>query len=257
MYPGLSDFTQPTTQYSPTVNVTTATTSEFAQGGGGTMFTPSGGTTSLNYTNNTSGYMRMLSGAERKELEVPRELFVNIKMLDLLEKAFTFGKTDEVEHHNRTEGILSKIERLTQILKLKNPRGNIDTFIEEYGLKECTWAIERIHKVKEPTQGQSVHALVASVTSGFIRLPDYLYMHEDDAQVKSVLPMLQEMKQLLDQLKPHFGKPGQPFNLSDRYVPLIQKLSGMELNDILSKKLAEEIQDVNEFTKNTFQIYLR
>ena len=252
MYPGFSDYSAPS-QYNPTVGLPQNNDSPTT---GTTVFTPTG-TSSLNYTNNTNEYMRLLSGTERRELEVPRELFVNIKMLDVLEKAFTFGKTSDTEHHTRTESILNKIEKMVQILKQKNSKLTVESFIQEYGLSDCTWAIQRINKVKEPSTGQSVHALVASITSGFIRLPDYFFIHGDDAQVKNVLPMLQEMKQLLDMLKPHFSKPGQPFNLSDRYGPLIVKLSAMGLNDTISPELAGEIQDVNEFTKNTFQIYLR
>jgi len=256
MYPGFTDYSAPS-QYNPSFGA--PSNNESPTTGTGTVFTPSTptGNSSLNYTNNTNEYMRLLSGAERRELEVPREIFVSIKMLDVLEKAFTFGKATDIEHHQRTENILNKVEKLIQILKQKNPKITVESFIQEYGLSDCTWAIQRINKVKEPSTGQSVHALVASVTSGFIKLPDYFFIHGEDAQVKDVLPMLQEMKQLLDNLKAHFSKPGQPFNLSERYGPLIVKLSSMGLNDTISSGLATEIQDVNEFTKNTFQIYLR
>lgn len=256
MYPGFGDYSAPS-QFTATNGTNVMAPSNESPTTGTTVFTPTGGNSSLNYTNNTNEYMRLLSGAERRELEVPRELFVNIKMLDVLEKAFTFGKADDIEHNTKSENILNKIEKLVQILKQKNPKSTVDSFIQEYGLSDCTWAIQRLKKANEPVQGQSVHALVASITSGFIKLPDYFYVHGNDAKVKDVLPMLQEMKQLLDMLKPHFSRPGHPFNLSDRYGPLIVKLSAMGLNDNISEELAGEIQDVNEFTKNTFQIYLR
>lgn len=253
MYPGFSDYSAPA---NPNLGITPNPTTDSPNSLVGQ--TPTGNqTAALNYSNNISEYMRLLSGTERRELEIPRELYVNIKMLEVLEKAFTFEKVSETEHYSRTENIMKKMERLIQILQQKNPSLTIELFIQEYGLNDCTWVLQRLKKSQNKEGGQNVAGLVASVTSGFIRLPDYFYIHGDSAQVKDVLPMLQEMKQLLEMLKPHFSKPGQPFNLSDRYTPLITKVSGMGLTDVLNKEFVDEIQDVNEFAKNTFQIYLR
>jgi len=252
MYPGFTDYSAPS-QFNAGPNGPSSNDSPSSFGG----MTPTGNT-GLNYTNNTSEHIRLLSGAERKELEVPRELYVNIKMLEVLEKAFTFEKVSEPEYQLRTDNILKKMEKLTQILRQKNPSLTIETFIQEYGLSDCTWAIQRIKKGKgQEATGQNLHGLVATITSRFIKLPDYLLMNSDSAQVKDVLPMLQEMKQLLDMLKPHFSKPGHPFNLGDRFGPVIVKMSAMGLNDILSLELVDEIQGLNDFAKNSFEVYLR
>lgn len=256
MYPGFNDYSAPS---GATLGLTTPDqnnmNSPSAFGGGQT---PTGNTaTTLNYTSNVNEYMRLLSATERRELEIPRELYVNIKMLEVLEKAFTFEKVNEVDYASRTDNILKKMERLIQILQQKNQGITVESFMQENGLTDCTWAMQRIKKGQNKETGQSVHGLVASVTSGFIRLPDYFYMNDGSAKVVDVLPMVQEQKHLLDMLRPHFSKPGQPFNLGDRYAPLIVKLSAMNLNDVLDNTMVTEITGINEFAKNTFQIYLR
>ena len=260
MYPGFTDYSAPTQANAPMnlgspvhVDSPMSTTGNYNPT---TVFTPSGNVT-LNYSNNTNEHMRLLTGSERRDLELPRELFVNIRMLDVIEKAFSFEKIAETEYYSRTENILNKIDRFIQIVQQKNPNITLDIFIQEYGLNDCTWAIQRIKKNKsKDDHGQSVHALVANVTSGFIRIGDCFFMNPN-AQVKDVLPMIQEQKQLLDRLKPHFSKPGNPFNLSDHFTPIIQKLSAMDLRDNLTPQHIEEIETVNSYAKDSFGLLLR
>jgi len=108
---------------------------------------------------------------------------------------------------------------------------------------------------KKASAQEIYHGLVAIITSRFIKFPDHLLMNSDSAQAKDVLPMLQEMKQLLDMLKPHFSKPGHPFNLGDRFGPVIVKMNAMGLNESLSLELVDEIQVLNDFIKNSFEVY--
>mmetsp|Transcript_34932 Transcript_34932/g.31470 ORF Transcript_34932/g.31470 Transcript_34932/m.31470 type:complete len:207 (+) Transcript_34932:250-870(+) len=203
--------------------------------------------------------MRLLTPQERKEIEVPREIYVNIKMLEVIEKTYTFEKISENDYQSRLDTILKRIDKLKMILQSKNPNFTLDMFIQEYGLQDCTWAIQRIKKGKPQENSNSnsnMGLLIAGITSSFIRISDHLVINEDSSTVRQVLPMIEEMKQLMDKIKPHFNKPTNPFNLGDIYQPTINKLNQLDLGSILSKELVNDILDTNEFVKKKFENYL-
>jgi VPS28 protein. len=264
MYPGFTDYVPPSnlnqniTFITPDGN-STPTSFNVTNPSQFTGTTPGGpSSTHINYTPYTGEFMRLLNVQEKKEIEIPRELYVNIKMLEVIEKVYTFEKMTEDDYLNKVDNILKKIEKLKGILQQKNPNFTIDMFIQEYGLSECTFAIQRIKKGKaqDHNTGESVGYLIAGVTARFIKIADHMVLNEDTATVNEVLPMLEEMRQLLNKLKPNFHSQSNPFNLADNYTPVIVKLSQKQLSDVLSKDLVKEILDVNEFVKKRFELFL-
>jgi hypothetical protein len=250
MYPGFSDYSAP-------VQVNSSNSSGSDQNISNLMtVTPTGSSNHLNYSAFTSDYNRMLNSNEKRELEMPRELYVNIKLLDVIEKFYTLEKMSETEYSERSEVVLKKIAKIQDVLKGKNPNFNFDAFVRDYGLTNCDWAIQKIKKGKEPDNlNEKVGLLIAGVTSRFIHISDYFVLNEAPT-VREVLPMLEELKNMLDKLKPSFHSSKNPFNLGESYSAWIQKLNSADLSAKLDKDDVEDISKVNEFVQKRFEIFL-
>lgn len=251
MYPGFSDYSAPS-------NKNTNSTYPSNQSGGSKIIgsTPTGSTGHLNYSTMNNDLNTILTLSEKKEIETPRELYVNIKMLDLIERIYTFERIQEHDYQEKTEGLLRRIEKITTILTQENPNFTIMSFVDKYGLKQCTWAISRLFSDPNKNKVDNSGLLIASVTTLLIRVGDTIAMSGEETTVGDMLTILENLKANLDKLKPIYHSTKNPFLLGDQYKPVIDKLSKMGINDKIPLKDLEEISKVNEYVRSKFQLSL-
>ena len=198
-----------------------------------------------------------LSLSDKKELEIPCELYTTIKLLDLVEKVYIFEKISEDDYYQKTDKATNKIKMLEKQLKMKNPNFTVNGFIDEYGLKDCSWAIQKLaggtSKVEKSSAGGS-YLLIAQLTGKFVEMNDNLAVNEDEPYVKTFLPLIEEMVQLLLNFKKVVAK---DMNLHERYQALLEKISHKGLSEKLTPEEYKELVDINEYANRQFQLYLQ
>jgi len=211
--------------------------------------TPSGST--------SSDYSRMLAPKERKELEVPMSLYVNIKLLNSIENLYSREYITRDQYNDKLGQILERIENLENILKVAKPGFSIESFIEEYSLQDCIFAKAKIAQIKKGGAGGNENQklyLIMSITANFIKIGDMYYMNNEQYAVKDILGSLQQMSLEMTQLKKCFTK---EFNLGAKYQTLLNKYNQRDISDNLSKEESKEVFDVNSYAQNEFQWVLK
>ena len=234
----MSDFTLPP-QYNPQVGSTGVNSITTDLGAPTSMFTAGNSGPVIAYTSMTGELVRLLTANEKKDLEVPRQLYTDIKLLDKIEKLYAFEKIKENEYEAKAESLLKQIARIKLNMKQRIPNFSIDSFIQEYGLGECTWALEKLKKEENPNQGgEKIGYLIAGITARFIKISDF-FLLTDSITPRDAIPLLEDMKQLLEKIKPNFHSSSNPFNLADHYATLLIQFNKIPLGDNISKELVE------------------
>ena len=195
-----------------------------------------------------------LTLAEKRDLEIPCELYSTIKILDLIEKMNALDKIPSDDYGDKRDKMMSKIEKLENQMRIRNKNYTMNAFVDEYGLKECTWALQRLRDGKSelPQRGGN-YMIIAQLTSKFVELGDTLTFNEADPYVKIFLPLIDEMIQLLVNFKKTIAK---DMTLHERYQGLKDKIGNRGLNDRLSTEEYKELIDINIYAQRQFHLYL-
>eukprot|EP00331_Platyophrya_macrostoma_P028215 CAMPEP_0176436068 /NCGR_PEP_ID=MMETSP0127-20121128/17720_1 /TAXON_ID=938130 /ORGANISM="Platyophrya macrostoma, Strain WH" /LENGTH=210 /DNA_ID=CAMNT_0017819261 /DNA_START=66 /DNA_END=698 /DNA_ORIENTATION=- len=195
-----------------------------------------------------------LTLAEKRDLEIPCELYSSVKILDLIEKMNALDKITSDEYGDKRDKMMSKIEKLENQMRIRNKNYTLNAFVDEYGLKDCTWALQRLRDGKSelPQRGGN-YMIIAQLTSKFVELADTLTFNEADPAVKIFLPLLDEMIQLLTNFKRTIAK---DMTLHERYAGIKDKIANRGLNDKLSEQEYKELIDINIYAQRQFHLYL-
>ena len=196
-----------------------------------------------------------LTLAEKRDLEIPCELYSTIKLLDLIEKMNALDKISSEEYGEKRDKMMAKIEKLENQMRIRNKNYTLNAFVDEYGLKDCTWALQRLRDGKSelPDRKGGNYMIIAQLTSKFVELGDTLTFNEAEPLVKIFLPLIDEMIQLLINFKRTLAR---DMTLHERYVAIKDKIGNRGLNDRLSSEEYKELIDVNIYAQRQFHLYL-
>jgi hypothetical protein len=204
---------------------------------------------------NSTDYSRMLSAKERKELEIPMSLYVNIKLLNSIENLYQRDYITKEQEMIKADPLVEKILKSEQILASSRPGFTIDGFMAENDLKDCLYVKSKLDQNKNPDEKRKkMPILIASITSNFIKISDLYVMNSEQYPVKDIMPAVQQMALEMNELRACFKR---EFPLAQRYQALVTKYNKRDISDTFSKEESKEIMDTNSYATNEFHNFLR
>ena len=204
-----------------------------------------------------SDYTKLLNVKERKELEVPMSLYVNIKLLNSIENLYSREYITKDQYNDKFQEVMEKISKIENVMTSIKPSFNINNFIDEYGLNDCVFAITVLRKIKQDNNEgdeRTRFRLVSNVTTNFLRIGDLYWINNEQYPVKDILASLEQMVVELAQIKRWFAR---EFSLSSKYQSSLSKHKQKDISETLSKEDSKDIFDLNQYTKTQFELFLK
>ena len=117
-------------------------------------------------------------------------IYILIRRLDILERAFIKDLVDSEKYESGVEKILSRYKHLAGIVR----SFQIDDFIREWDLSTCQYAVERIKKGFQKSQSNSNDRVV------FIKITDAFYLSKDTLYMMKSRPVISNLKGPIEEL---------------------------------------------------------
>ncbi|KRX08326.1 hypothetical protein PPERSA_01787 [Pseudocohnilembus persalinus] len=172
-----------------------------------------------------------LTPQEKRDCELQKEMYLLIKTVDVLEKYHTYEKIDDQIYEEQQNKNISKYQKMRQQIQ----GFNLDQFMEQYGMSNCTWA-KNVLKTGLEKENQKSQVLI-QLTQQFIKLQDIIKGSESQLLVKYILSEYEELITLIKKL----DKTLQSLNAIERFYA--DYIKTKKFNDQLSY---QETQDMLE-----------
>lgn len=129
-----------------------------------------------------------LTQEEQQQGDIKQQVFVLVRALDFIEKAYNQDKIEESVYESQVERHLAKYQRI----KAQLEDFELDSFMREYQLGECCWGAHRL-KEGAPQQSQDNTRLIANITTTFHMAIDLCQFHKSKPQVSIIKPNLEDL----------------------------------------------------------------
>ncbi|KAL4443075.1 hypothetical protein ABPG74_002142 [Tetrahymena malaccensis] len=199
----------------------------------------------------TKNQVQKLTSEEKAKNQNAQGMYILIKVIDSLERQHVFDNiSDDVYKQN----VIKNLQKV-DAFKKQIPNFNIDSFCQEYGLQECTWAIERIKSGYDNKDQMDDAKYFVFLNNKFLEIKDYLYFNKQLCEVNQIRLKLDDLFHIIQKRKDKFSADFMSVcqQLQNYYKNVLQNKQGQE---VLSEQEYLTVDELIATNYQKFQQYL-